>query len=164
MNIDLQTVIPQIMALLTTWSLKILAAVAVFVVGRVVAGWARRLVRRVLERTETDRTLVPYVSGLAYYLTMVFVGIAVLGAVGVQTASLIAVLGAAGLAVGLALQGALSSFAAGVMLLFFRPFRVGDYVEVGGSGRVGGVHRAVRHHAEHAGQRAGRPAQLGRVG
>ena len=131
---DLQVVVPQLLSILAAWGVKIVAALALFVVGRLAARWVRRILVRVLQRAETDRTLVPYLSGLGYYLTMVFVAIAVLGVVGIQTASVIAVLGAAGLAVGLALQGTLSNFAAGIMLLVFRPFRVGEYVEVGGEG------------------------------
>ena len=119
--------------LATTWGLKILGAIAVLIIGRMVAGWVRRIVRNGLQRAEVDSTLVLFVSKLLYYLVLAFVVIAVLGVFGVQTASLVAVLGAAGLAVGLALQGTLSNFAAGVMLLFFRPFRVGDYVDTGGT-------------------------------
>jgi small conductance mechanosensitive channel len=101
-------------------------------VGRVVAGSLRRMTRRALERAELEPVLVPFFANGVYYLTLAAVVIAVLSLFGIQTTSLIAVLGAAGLAVGLALQGTLSNFAAGVMLLIFRPFRVGDYVEVAG--------------------------------
>ncbi|MEE8135088.1 MAG: mechanosensitive ion channel domain-containing protein, partial [Gemmatimonadales bacterium] len=85
-----------------------------------------------LEKGKVDSTLVPFVSSLAYYAIFMVVIIAVLGAVGIQTASLVAVVGAAGLAIGLAMQGTLSHFASGVMLLVFRPFKVGDSVEAGG--------------------------------
>jgi small conductance mechanosensitive channel len=97
-----------------------------------IAGAVRRGVRRVMKRSNADPTLIPFTSSLAYYLVIAFVMIAVLGVFGIPTASFVAVLGAAGLAVGLALQGTLSNFAAGVMLLVFRPFKVGDLVEVGG--------------------------------
>ena len=93
----------------------------------------RRAAKRGLERAQLDPTLVPFISGLVYTLAMVFVVVAVLGLFGIPTASFIAVLGAAGLAVGLAMQGTLSNFAAGVMLLIFRPFKVGDLVEVAGT-------------------------------
>lgn len=118
---------------LTSWGLKVVGAIVVLIVGRIVAGWARNAVRRVLERRSVDPTLVPFLSSLVYYLLIAVVAIMVLERFGVQTASLVAVLGAAGLAVGLALQGTLSSFSAGVMLLAFRPFKVGDYVDVGGT-------------------------------
>lgn len=119
--------------LVMTWGLRVVGAIAVLIIGRMVAGVARSGVRRVMERAKADATLVPFVSSLVYYLIMAFVVIAVLGLFGIPTASLIAVMGAAGLAVGLALQGTLSNFGAGVMLLVFRPFRVGDFVDVGGT-------------------------------
>jgi small conductance mechanosensitive channel len=136
-NFDVTSLIPLITSLVTTWGLKLIGAVILLVVGRMAAGWVRRGVRKVLERSTLDRTLVPFLSGLVYYLVLAFVMVAVLGMVGIQHASLVAVFGAAGLAVGLALQGTLSHFAAGVMLLVFRPFRVGDFVEV--SGQAGSV-------------------------
>lgn len=118
--------------LVTTWGLRVVGAIAVLLIGRWVAARMRDGVRAGLERRQTDATLSPFLSGIAYWLTMAFVVVAVLGLFGIPTASLVAVLGAAGLAVGLALQGTLSHFAAGVMLLVFRPFRVDDLVEVGG--------------------------------
>jgi small conductance mechanosensitive channel len=129
---DLQAILASLSDLVAQWGLKLLGALAVFVIGRMVAGWARRAIRRLLERSAIDATLVPFVTGITYYLLLAFVIIAALGMVGVQTASVIAVLGAAGLAVGLALQGTLGNFASGVMLLLFRPFRVGDFIEAAG--------------------------------
>ncbi len=92
----------------------------------------RRAVVRTLERARVDSALVPFLSASAYYVVLTLVVVSVLNLFGIQTTSMIAVVGAAGLAVGLALQGTLSNFAAGAMLLLFRPFRPGDYVEVGG--------------------------------
>ena len=122
-----------VIALLSTWGLQVLGAIAVLIIGRWIAGRVRKGVRRALERAGTDATLVPFFAAFAYYTVIAVVLIAVLNLFGVQTTSLIAVLGAAGLAVGLALQGTLSNFAAGVMLLGFRPFRVGDYVDIAGT-------------------------------
>lgn len=119
----------RLVELLSTWGLRVLGAVAVLVVGWTLAKWARRLARRSLERREVDVTLVPFAASLVYALVLTFVLIAVLGLFGIPTTSFVAVLGAASLAIGLALQGTLSSFASGVMLLLFRPFRVGDYIE-----------------------------------
>lgn len=119
--------------LLTQWGLKVVGALALLIVGRMVAGLLRKLTRRAMTRAEVDATLIPFLSSMVYYLAMAVVLIAVLGLFGIQTTSLIAILGAAGLAVGLALQGTLSHFASGIMLLIFRPFRVGDVVEVGGT-------------------------------
>ncbi len=90
------------------------------------------VVQRALERAKVDDTLVPFVSSCIYYLIVAFVVVAALGMIGIQTASIIAVLAAAGLAIGLALQGTLANFAAGVMLLVFRPFRKGDLIEAAG--------------------------------
>jgi small conductance mechanosensitive channel len=129
---DMQAILASLSDLMAQWGLKLLGALVVFVIGRMVAGWARRAIRRLLERSTIDATLVPFVTGITYYLLLAFVIIAALGMVGVQTASVIAVLGAAGLAVGLALQGTLGNFASGVMLLLFRPFRVGDFIEAAG--------------------------------
>ena len=125
--------LPGLVALVTAWGIRIIGALAVFIIGKMVASWLRRLTRRGLERGKTDPTLVPFISSLVYYLALAFVVIAVLGIFGIPTASLVAVLGAAGLAVGLALQGTLSNFAAGVMLLIFRPFKLGDFVDAGGA-------------------------------
>jgi small conductance mechanosensitive channel len=131
-NFDFSELVATLQMLVAQWGLKLLGALAVFLIGRVIAGWARRTLRRVLDQSELDATLVPFMTGLLYYALMAFVIIAALGMVGVQTTSVIAVLGAAGLAVGLALQGTLGNFASGVMLLVFRPFRVGDFIEAAG--------------------------------
>jgi small conductance mechanosensitive channel len=120
-------------ALLSTWGLQVVGAIAVLIVGRMVAGMLRKATTRGLERADTDATLVPFLSGLVYYAAIAVVIIAVLGLFGIQTTSLVAVLGAAGLAIGLALQGTLSNFSSGVMLLVFRPFKVGDVIEVAGT-------------------------------
>jgi small conductance mechanosensitive channel len=121
-----------VIELASGWGLQVLGAIAVLIVGRWVAGVIRKNVRRGLERAGTDASLVPFVTSLIYYLVLTVVVIAVLSLFGIETTSLIAVLGAAGLAVGLALQGTLSNFAAGVMLLIFRPFRIGDFVDAAG--------------------------------
>jgi small conductance mechanosensitive channel len=113
--------------------LHVIAAIVILVLGRMVAGWVRRITRRGLERGEVDPTLVPFVAKLAYYAVLAVVVIAALNRVGVATTSVVAIFGAAGLAVGLAMQGTLSNFASGVMLLVFRPFSLGDYVEAGGT-------------------------------
>jgi small conductance mechanosensitive channel len=92
----------------------------------------RKGVNKLGDARQWDPSLTGFLSSLVYFFVMAFVIVAVLGSFGVQTASIVAVLGAASFAVGLALQGSLSNFAAGVMILLFRPFKVGDYVEVGG--------------------------------
>jgi small conductance mechanosensitive channel len=119
--------------MITQWGLRVIGAVLLLVVGRWIAKRIRRGVQSMLNRAEFDPTLVPFLSAMAYWLALAVVVIAVLNAFGVQTASLVAVLGAAGLAIGLALQGTLSNLAAGVMLLVFRPFKVGDFIDAGGT-------------------------------
>jgi small conductance mechanosensitive channel len=122
-----------LVALVSTWGLRVIGALAVLIIGRWIAGRIRKGVRRALEQTSTDATLIPFFAGTVYYLVIAVVVIAVLNLFGVETTSLIAVLGAAGLAVGLALQGTLSNFASGVMILIFRPIHVGDYVDIAGT-------------------------------
>ena len=134
---DVGAVVDQSVDVLATWGLKVLGALAVLLIGRMVAGGVRRFTRRGLERAGMDETIVPFLSGLVYALVLVFVLLAVLGLFGIPTTSIIAVLGAASLAVGLAMQGTLANFASGVMLLLFRPFNVDDFIEVAGeSGTV----------------------------
>jgi small conductance mechanosensitive channel len=132
-NLDIQALFTQLSSVLSAYGLKVVGAIVVLVVGRIVARWARRSTVAALRRASVDETLIPFISGIVFTLAMVFVVVAVLGLFGIPTASFIAVLGAAGLAVGLAMQGTLSNFAAGVMLLIFRPFKVGDVVEVAGT-------------------------------
>jgi len=103
------------------------------VFGWMAAGVIRGSVRRALDRTKLDPTLVPFISNLVYYAILIFIVLAVLSLFGIETTSFVAVLAAAGFAVGLALQGTLSNFASGIMLLVFRPFGVGDYVDAGGA-------------------------------
>jgi small conductance mechanosensitive channel len=122
-----------VVALVTTYGLSIIGAIVILIVGFVVAGWVRGSVSKAFSKfNRVDETLRGFFSSLAYYAVIVFTIIAVLSQFGVETTSFIAVLGAAGLAIGLALQGTLSNVAAGVMLLLFRPFKTGDYIEGGG--------------------------------
>lgn len=116
---------------------NVIAAALILVIGWWGAKLARRLLRGALTRANTDATLVAFLGNLVYMLALTLIAIAALGRLGVNTSSFVAVIAAAGLAIGFALQGSLANFAAGVMLIFFRPFKVGDYVEAGGvSGTV----------------------------
>ncbi|MCC6920844.1 MAG: mechanosensitive ion channel family protein [Alphaproteobacteria bacterium] len=113
---------------------NLIAALVILAAGYFIAGWASRLIRSVLEsRHQIDQTLTPVIAGLARYFVLIITFVAVLGQLGVQIASMLAVIGAAGLAIGLALQGTLSNIAAGLMLLWLRPFRVGDAIEAEGN-------------------------------
>ena len=121
-------------AMAWAWALTFLprlaAALAIVVVGIMAAGWAVRLITRIAERTsQIDPTIRPVLASVARYAVLILFLVAALGQLGVQTASLLAVLGAAGLAIGLALQGTLQNIAAGIMLIYLRPFHVGDYIE-----------------------------------
>lgn len=119
-------------ALLLSYAVNIVAAIAIIIVGMIVARIVSNTVNRVMLARHIDATVADFLSALVRYGIIAFTLIAALGRVGVQTASVIAVLGAAGLAIGLALQGSLSNLAAGVLLVTFRPFRSGEYVDLGG--------------------------------
>ena len=114
------------------WVINIALALAVFVVGRWVAKQLVKLITRVIRRSKMDDMLVNFITSIANILLLLVVVVAALDQLGVDTTSLIALVGAAGLAVGLALQDSLKNFAAGVMLIVFRPFREGDFVEAAG--------------------------------
>ncbi len=132
-NAEVLEVLNQAIDLGVQYGLDILGALAILIGGWVVAGWVHRKLLRVLGRApRVDETLKPVIANVVRYAILVFVLIAVLAQFGVQTTSMIAVLGAAGLAVGLALQGTLQNIAAGIMILFLRPFRVGDYIDAEG--------------------------------
>ena len=125
--------VDQVMAAVTNYGLDIVGAIAILIVGWIASKWVRRAVIKALGKSENIAPMLrSFFASLAKYLVLIFTGLMVLSQFGVQTASLIAVLGAAGLAIGLALQGTLSNVAAGVMILIFRPFKIGDYVEAGG--------------------------------
>jgi len=121
------------MATIFAWGWKILAALLIFIIGRWVAKLVRRSVSKLMAARGLDPMLVAFLAAILYSILLVAVVIAAIGQLGIQTTPLIAVLGAAGLAVGLALQNSLGNFASGVMLVLFRPFTKGDFVEAGGT-------------------------------
>ncbi|MBT8140093.1 MAG: mechanosensitive ion channel [Gammaproteobacteria bacterium] len=112
------------------FGIKVAMAILIFVIGLSIVKLVSSMLRRAMNARSVEPTIATFVGRILHYLMLAFVVIAALGQLGVQTASVIAILGAAGLAVGLALQGTLSNFAAGVMLILLRPLRVGDFVEV----------------------------------
>ena len=133
MDKQTQEIIEGVVAITIEYGVDIVGAIVLLIIGWTVAGWARRGVRHALERVpRMDETLKPFLAKMVWYVIMAFVLVAVLSQFGVQTTSVIAILGAAGLAIGLALQGTLANVASGVMLLFLRPFNIGDYVDAGG--------------------------------
>lgn len=113
-------------------ALKVVAAILIFVIGKWIVAKLRNGARRAMEKKQVDPALVSFGTSILYYVLMIAVILAAVQQVGFQTTSLVAVLGAAGLAVGLALQGSLSNFAAGVLIIMFRPFRIGDVIDAGG--------------------------------
>lgn len=119
--------------LVTNWGVQVVGALAVLILGRWIAGRLRKATERALDRGRVDVGLRPFLCGVIYYLVLTVTLIAVLGLFGVETTSLIAVLGGASVGISLAWQGTLSNFAAGMMLLLFRPFSPGHYVEVAGT-------------------------------
>ncbi len=129
-----------ITATLYDWALlygtRVLGAIAILVLGRIAVSIVAGIIHRLMKRGNVDLTLTKFVLSLTKITLMAFLFIAAIGTLGVQTASFVAIIGAAGLAIGFALQGSLANFAAGVLLIIFRPFKCGDYVEAGGTAGV----------------------------
>lgn len=132
-----ENIVARVVELLTVYGLKVLSAIILFIVGRWVARILSNILKRVMTKSEVDPTIVSFVANLIYLSLLTFVVLAALGQLGIQTTSFIAIIGAAGLAVGLALQGSLANFAAGFLMIIFRPFKVGDFIE--GAGVTGTV-------------------------
>ncbi|MFC1867842.1 mechanosensitive ion channel family protein [Thermodesulfobacteriota bacterium] len=129
----MEGIITKIQELFALFGLKIIVTILIIVIGQ----WVAKLVRNVLEKvlrssSKVDNTLVDFLGNLTYVILLIFIIVAALGHLGVQTASLVALIGAAGLAVGLALQGSLANLAAGILLIVFRPFKVEDLIEAAG--------------------------------
>lgn len=138
--------IPEIADLSSTWNdilemlqttgvefgINVITAIAIFYIGKMVVGLLTRGLRKAMQAQKIDKTLESFVCNLASMVLLTFVIIASISALGIQTTAFIAVLGAAGLAIGLALQGSLANFASGVLIVLFRPYKVGDWVEAAG--------------------------------
>lgn len=134
--LDMDTLAPVLM----DWGMRIVAAVLIFVIGRIIAKRLAALASSAMGRANVDATLVNFLRSIIYMTLLIVVALAAVSKLGVDTTSFFAILGAAGLAVGLALKDSLSNFSAGTMLVFFRPFKVGDYVDAGGvAGTVDGI-------------------------
>jgi len=133
----MHNMIDQIVLNLGMFGMNVIGAICILILGRIAAGIVKKLILRVFLKTKTDKAVTSFVANISYFAVLIFAILAALAKFGIQTTSFVAVLGAAGLAIGLALQGALSNFAAGVMLLILRPFRIGDFIE--GAGVAGTV-------------------------
>ena len=123
--------------LLFDWGLRLVAAILIFVIGRWIAKALAAWFRRAANKAEVDPTLIRFLTSFVYIILMALVVLTALSSLGINTTNFLAIFGAAGLAIGLALKDSLSNFAAGVMLVFFRPFKAGDFIEAAGiSGSV----------------------------
>jgi len=118
---------------ISTYAVKAVVALAVFIIGKWLARWAANLVEKAMQKSSVETTLITFLSKLIYYTLMVVVLISADAQLGIKTTSFLAILGAAGLAIALALKDSLSNFASGVMIILFRPFKVGDFVTAGGN-------------------------------
>jgi small conductance mechanosensitive channel len=127
----------QIKMFLATYGMQVIGAIIILILGRIGASIGRKLIKGLLIKAKTDKAVVSFVSNLTYFLILTFAVLAALAKFGIQTASFVAVIGAAGFAVGFALQGSLGNFAAGVLILVLRPFKTGDYID--GAGVAGTV-------------------------
>jgi len=139
MNMD--KLIEDAQELLFVFGAKLLSALIILIIGRWVAKLVSSLVRKLMGKSKVDVTITSFTSNLTYVALMAFVVLAALGKLGVQTTSFVALIGAAGLAVSLAFQGTLSNFASGVLIIIFKPFKVGDFIE--GAGASGTVEEIV---------------------
>lgn len=132
----MENVSAELQKLLTEYGWNVLGAIATLLIGWTLAKIARSILGKIMTRARVDETLVSFCSNLAYAALMIFVVVSALEKFGLKTTSFIAVLGAAGLAVGLALQGSLSNFASGVLMVIFKHFKVGDFIEAGGEAGI----------------------------
>lgn len=129
----MESILSTAQGLLMEYGIKVIAAIAIFLIGKWVARLLTDFLKRVMQRAEIEATLINFAGNMSYAVLLVFVVLAALNQLGIQTTSFIAVIGAAGLAIGLAMQDSLSNFAAGVMMIIFRPFKVGDFIEAAGT-------------------------------
>ena len=138
---DMNTIIPKLQELAVFYGIKIIIAVVIFIVGRWIAKALKNVIQKMMAKRNVEATIASFLCNMSYVVLMTIVIIAALNQFGIQTASLIAIVGAAGLAIGLALQGSLANFAAGFLMLVFRPFKTGDYIEGAGTqGTVEEIH------------------------
>ena len=131
-SLNIEKIIDTLTLWATTYSMKIIAAVLIFIIGKWLAKKVSNVFIKLLEKNKVDATLTRFLESIIYYTLLIVVLIAVAGQLGINTTSFLTIVGAAGLAIGLALKDSLSNFSSGVMLILFRPFRVGDFATVGG--------------------------------
>lgn len=132
MNIDIETILQKVYEYLAQYGFKVIGALIIFLIGRWLAKIISRLIEKALIKSRVDKTLAKFVKKLSQIVLLVFVVMAALAPLGVETTQFAVVVGAAGLAIGLALQGSLANFASGFLMIIFRPFKVGDFIEAAG--------------------------------
>lgn len=132
MEFNFEQLAEQYVALSINYGIQLISALAIFLIGKWIAGVVTNFLQTQMHKRKVDPMVSSFVRSILYWAMLAFVSIAALAQIGVQTASFVAMIGAAGLAVGLALQGSLSNFASGVLMIIFKPFKIGDYVEAGG--------------------------------
>jgi small conductance mechanosensitive channel len=138
---EIEQLLSKVYEIFTVFGVKIVGAIVVFIIGRWVTKFIAKLIRKLMDKRGVEPTVTKFVGNLTYFALLTFVVLAALGLLGIQTTSFIAVIGAAGLAIGLALQGSLANFAAGFLLILFRPFKVGDFIDAAG---VAGTVEAIQ--------------------
>ena len=132
MEINIDQILETVTVWFTTYSIKIVAAILIFIIGKWLCRRITNLLTKIMEKNNIDVTLVKFLGSIVYYTLFIVVMIAVAGQLGINTTSFLTIIGAAGLAIGLALKDSLSNLASGVMLIMFRPIKIGDFVDVGG--------------------------------
>ncbi len=132
MDIDMQAILQKVYEYLAEYGLKVIAALIIFLIGRWLAKFISRLIEKALIRSHVDKTLAKFTRNLSHIGLLIFVVIAAVASLGVETTQFAVVVGAAGLAIGLALQGSLANFASGFLMIIFRPFKAGDFIEAAG--------------------------------
>lgn len=129
----MQSILDKAVDYFMQYGLSFVYAILIFIIGKWVARLASKMAGSAMQKSKLNETLASFLKNIIYYTLLIFVCIAALNKIGIETTSFVALIGAAGLAVGLALQGSLSNFAAGVMLILFAPFKVGNEIEAGGA-------------------------------
>jgi small conductance mechanosensitive channel len=132
----MQDIVNKVLGYVMPYALALLYAVLIFIIGKWVARQVAKMAGIGMAKSKLNETLASFLKNAIYYIMLIFVSIAALNKLGIETTSFVALIGAAGLAVGLALQGSLANFAAGVMLILFQPFKVGDEVDAGGASGI----------------------------
>jgi len=132
MEINIDQILETVTVWFTTYSIKIVAAILIFIIGKWLCRRITNLLTKIMEKNNIDVTLVKFLGSIVYYTLFIVVMIAVAEQLGINTTSFLTIIGAAGLAIGLALKDSLSNLASGVMLIMFRPIKIGDFVDVGG--------------------------------